>query len=385
MRGDDFLGGPSQAECTAGWAKTCSDVPPAGVTFDVNCSGAAHVNTAAKTMCLDELSTITCDDFSAPTYVSVCNQVCSAGAGNGGHGGAGGAGAPTDAMTFCAALWRKECQLVFDCFPADQRDESFTAAFGATLSECQGSKTTQTCTGVTCTPAYDPVAGNTCLAIFSAYACPDLLNPAPGSCDQACPNAGPGNAGTSGGGGTSGMAGSGGTAGGGAGGSSGAGASAGTGGGGGSSTAPNLIVNGDFSSGQTNWVVTLQIGTAPGQSIVNGQFCVQLGSYTTVTIGWPGDLSLAVGIATGDSYQLSYTASTSAALAMFQAKVGQAVPPYTLTDFLVNDIPGTAPQVFTHAFTATAPDPQAGLAFNISATSAPATVCLDDIALRQTN
>jgi hypothetical protein len=70
---------------------------------------------------------------------------------------------------------------------------------------------------------------------------------------------------------------------------------------------------------------------------------------------------------------------------MFQAKIGQPVPLYTLTDFLVDDVPGTAPQGFVHAFTATAPDPQAGLAFNITATSAGATVCLDDVALRKTN
>src|SRR5262245_7138436 len=53
MRGADFLGGSSQAECNTVWGKSCSDAPPAGETFDVNCSGGAHVNTAAKMMCLD--------------------------------------------------------------------------------------------------------------------------------------------------------------------------------------------------------------------------------------------------------------------------------------------------------------------------------------------
>jgi len=143
-------------------------------------------------------------------------------------------------------------------------------------------------------------------------------------------------------------------------------------------------VNGDFSNGQTYWVVTLQAGSLAGQSVVNGQFCVQLGTNATVTVGWPGDSSLAIAIGIGTSYQLSYAVQTTAALVMFQAKVGLAAPPYTLTDFLVNDIPGTALQTFSHSFTATAADPQAGIAFNITASS-PATVCLDDIALRQTN
>ena len=49
-----------------------------GQTFDVNCSGGVHVNTAAKSACLDELASITCDDFSSPNYTSVCTQVCPA-------------------------------------------------------------------------------------------------------------------------------------------------------------------------------------------------------------------------------------------------------------------------------------------------------------------
>ncbi len=89
--------GGSQAQCVASFAQTCSQGPPPGTTFDVNCSGGAHVDPMEKTACLDELATISCDQFNAPTYVSVCDSVCggsqSGGFGGGGAGGGGAAGA----------------------------------------------------------------------------------------------------------------------------------------------------------------------------------------------------------------------------------------------------------------------------------------------------
>jgi hypothetical protein len=89
QRGADFLGGSSEAQCTQGWAATCTNPQQNGQTFDVNCSGGVHVNTAAKSACLNELSTITCDEFNSPNYSSVCTQVCVSG-GNTGTGGSGG-------------------------------------------------------------------------------------------------------------------------------------------------------------------------------------------------------------------------------------------------------------------------------------------------------
>src|SRR6185437_9719889 len=76
MRGSDFLGGSSQAQCVSGWSQSCSTPPPAGSVTLVNCSGGTHVNTAAEAACHQELTTITCDEFNSPTYVSVCDQVC---------------------------------------------------------------------------------------------------------------------------------------------------------------------------------------------------------------------------------------------------------------------------------------------------------------------
>jgi hypothetical protein len=92
MRGSYFLGGTSQAQCVSLWSQSCSTTPPQGTQTLVNCSGGVHVNTAAEALCHQELTTITCDEFNSPTYVSVCDQVCggSQGSGSGGTTGAGG-------------------------------------------------------------------------------------------------------------------------------------------------------------------------------------------------------------------------------------------------------------------------------------------------------
>lgn len=95
-RATNGLLGSSQAQCVQIWDATCTMNQPDGETFDVNCSGGAHVNSAAETACFNELSTITCDTFNSPDYTSVCDQVCTTGggtdAGTGGTTGTGGTG-----------------------------------------------------------------------------------------------------------------------------------------------------------------------------------------------------------------------------------------------------------------------------------------------------
>ncbi len=98
MRGSDFLGGTSQAQCVSLWSQSCSTPPPQGTVALVNCSGGVHVNTAAETACHQELTTITCDEFNSPTYVSVCNQVCGS-TGSSGTGGTTGTGGGTGGDT----------------------------------------------------------------------------------------------------------------------------------------------------------------------------------------------------------------------------------------------------------------------------------------------
>ncbi|HVZ86773.1 MAG TPA: hypothetical protein VHG72_07380 [Polyangia bacterium] len=83
-RGTNGLYGNSQAQCAQIWNATCITTPPDGETFDINCTGGAHVNSAAETACFNELSTITCDTFTSPDYTSVCDQVCTTGGGTDG-------------------------------------------------------------------------------------------------------------------------------------------------------------------------------------------------------------------------------------------------------------------------------------------------------------
>jgi hypothetical protein len=410
MRGADFLGGSSESQCTSLWDQTCAAPAPAGTTFDVNCSGGARVNTAAKTACLNELATISCDDFNAPTYQSVCDQVCAendggagsggtsnGGTGAGGEGAAGAAGtaggvdagAPTDSLTFCEALNRQTCELAFSCVPTTSLDTTFIGTFGSSLAECQGSKTQAICANATCMPSYQPTAGSSCIAIYSLYTCDDVANGLPADCTQACPtpgNGGAGGGGTGGGGAGPGGAGGGAGTGGASGGHTGTGGTSGSGGAGGTggvSNGTNLIVNGDFSNGLAGWGVTVQAGSLGSQTISDGQLCMGLGVYTTVTLGFPSDISGAFALTSGANYQISYQASTTVSTGQFEVKVGSDVPPYTQTDFLTDsDVPGSSPLTFTHLFTSATSDPQAGLAFNIvSGTASSTTVCVSHVSL----
>ena len=373
QRGTNFLGGSSQSQCTSIWTQACTDPQPKGTTFDVNCSGGAHVNTSAKTACLNELATISCDDFNSPTYVSVCDQVCAGASDDGGAGGrdgAGGAGgAPTDPVSFCEALNRKACALAFDCTPAASMDATFAAVFGASLSECQGSKTPALCANATCMPSYDPVAGNSCTEIFSLYTCADIATTLPADCTLACPVAG-NSSGADGGVDAAGGMGGG-----------------GTGGRGGAAPGSNLIINGDFSDDLTDWKITQQAGSVSIGGVTNGQLCVTLGAYTTVTIGWPSDTSTVFSLQTGVTYQLSYQARTTAGLPQFEVQVGQGVPPYTQIDFMTTaDVPGSQILTFTHGFSLSTPEPQGGMAFNIvSGPASASTVCVAHVSLVSMN
>jgi len=175
----------------------------------------------------------------------------------------------------------------------------------------------------------------------------------------------------------------------GSGGSTPAGGATGTGGAGdtgGVSGGPNLITNGDFSMGDMMWSVD---NSSVSHQVTNGQFCLMLtNSSPSFHLGWPAMSSQAISLAAG-MYRFSYKASSSGPLGVsIQPKVGLAVDPYTAdfpTGSGVTEQLTTALQSFTHMFTTTATDKQAGLAFNIapSGTSGTSTVCFDDVSLQK--
>ena len=141
----------------------------------------------------------------------------------------------------------------------------------------------------------------------------------------------------------------------------------------------NLITNGDFSDGSTNWQITqADIGVTFGMSA--GSYCVSLPSYSEAYFGWGNSLT-SVAIAASYGYTFSYTVSSSDSLYSFQAKIGHTVTPYTVVYSTTTDSPGPTPSTFTHNFTPASSDTSAGIAFYLYAYSTGATVCFDDVSL----
>lgn len=162
------------------------------------------------------------------------------------------------------------------------------------------------------------------------------------------------------------------------GGSPGSGGNSGTGG----SSGSNLIINGDFSQGDTNWGVPN--GNPSNMGVNNGQYCLTLNNGSgQVVLGW-GGTTVSANLSANVNYTLSFQASASSSLSGFDTHVGSAVSVggnYPLDKDLGNDTIGTGLQTFTHMFTLTSGDAQAGLAFLISVSTGTSTVCIDNVSL----
>jgi hypothetical protein len=141
----------------------------------------------------------------------------------------------------------------------------------------------------------------------------------------------------------------------------------------------NMITNGDFSDGATNWQITkADIGVTSGMS--GGAYCLSLPGYSVAYFGW-GGTTASVALAASYGYTFSYTVSSTATLTSFTAKIGHTVSPYTEAYGPVTDSPGLTPTTFTHSFTSTYGDTSAGIAFYMYAPSAGATVCFTNVSL----
>jgi hypothetical protein len=184
-----------------------------------------------------------------------------------------------------------------------------------------------------------------------------------------------GNAGTTGTAGTSGAAGTSGTAGtSGSAGTTGTAGTSGTGGDGstgtgGSSPANNLIANGDFSGGATNWHTEGGTGNVNG----SGAYCVT--NPGAALIGWDAPAGSPLMLSSGKSYRISYQASGAGTIHL---KVGMASSPFG-DIYTADDGIGGSLQTYTHNFTPTASN-NAGLAFTFS-NAGTATVCVDNVTL----
>ena len=160
-----------------------------------------------------------------------------------------------------------------------------------------------------------------------------------------------------------------GTAGSGAAGTSGDTGSGGNTGSGGGTPGNNLLANGDFSGGATNWHTENGTGNVNG----SGAYCVgSPGGSTLVGYSAPSGTMLSL----SGPYKLTFQASGAGTV---HVKVGMAVSPYG-ADYEGNSSISNSPQTYTHMFTTT--DNNAGLAFTFM-NAGTSTVCLDNIALVQ--
>ncbi len=144
----------------------------------------------------------------------------------------------------------------------------------------------------------------------------------------------------------------------------------------GSAPSTQLLANGDFSNGETNWHVE---GNAP-HSVTNGSYCVTVGNNQSVLVGWNSTAGMP--LAMHGNYQISYQASSSGPLSVtMHLKVGHDSGSFA-TIYETDDNLSTQIKTFEHAIN-NANDDSAGLAFTLQGAKNNQTsnVCFDNVSL----
>ena len=147
----------------------------------------------------------------------------------------------------------------------------------------------------------------------------------------------------------------------------------------GGGTPGNIVANGDFSQGMTNWNVQGGSNKQGYPSDATPYVCVTMNSGTQYVVGWNSPTTL--DLPPGNSYTLSYKGWTTGAAQSVEAKVGLSYSPYN-ADLDATDSIQTS-QVFTHKFTIGNDDPSAGVAFVFTASNSGIDICFDDVTLVQ--
>lgn len=111
----------------------------------------------------------------------------------------------------------------------------------------------------------------------------------------------------------------------------------------------------------------------------SGQLCVTVAPESSATVGWPSDAADALSLSPG-MYELSYEISSSVPLTV-EARFGVDVTPYNDLNVDALEMPGTALETFSNAFTLSDTESSTGLAFNIQAMGTAATVCIAKVSL----
>jgi hypothetical protein len=234
-----------------------------------------------------------------------------------------------------------------------------------------------------CTPGTELcscLSGNAC---NPGLACADDLN----KCVVVAGEGGGTGTGTGGASATGGTTGAGGVTGG-----AGAAATGGSGGSGGSATGgmtgsggsagPNLVTNGDLSQGMLGWNVQ---ENPISSSINNGQYCAMIDSSHSVLFGW-GDGTTNMSLTANASYEISYAVSASDPTnTSLEIHIGQSVgsnnPDIPMP--ITGDQFHAALTAYSHTFTSTSSDAQAGVAFLFSTRGSSETICIDNLSVTQ--
>ncbi|WP_405393140.1 glycoside hydrolase family 9 protein [Streptomyces sp. NBC_01102] len=138
---------------------------------------------------------------------------------------------------------------------------------------------------------------------------------------------------------------------------------------------PEQITNGDFAAGTAPWWWTANTSGA----VTEGRLCAAVPAGTAN----PWDVIIGqndIPIVAGESYTLSYTATSTEPLTV-QTRVQEATAPYT-TELATADPVGPDAVTVTHVFTAAADRPGAQVALQIGGGDSATTFCLDDVSLR---
>ena len=152
---------------------------------------------------------------------------------------------------------------------------------------------------------------------------------------------------------------------------------------------PNLVNNGDFSQGTTDWHVTDSSGNDLTTDSVNsdGAYCIGNPAITngTQVIGWPVAVEDAAYLQASTTYALSFRAMSSSSYVYINPKVGEAISPYSDIYYLDRSYAQTTTwQTIQVTFStnsnylATTP---VGIAFTVYNVDYDTTVCIDDVVL----
>ena len=128
----------------------------------------------------------------------------------------------------------------------------------------------------------------------------------------------------------------------------------------------NLVRNGEFDNGTTDWALQLNNSTTGTMTqsttaAMSGTNSLRICPTAAGDADWNVQVSQTVGIATGKTYEVSYLAKADAARIITTA-IQEAADPYTT--YLAEQISlTTSSQSFTHTFTATTTDASALIKF----------------------